>query len=147
VILFAMTRSVILPIVAVLINLLVLSAAFGLVVLIFNPLYSTQATLLLAVAFALSTALSLFVVAYVKEARDAGARGGEAVALGLERGAGILTAAALLLAVAVGAFAVSAIDFVELLVVGSVLAVLIHTTFARGLLVPAFFGLFGEREW
>ena len=161
VILFAMTRSVILPIVAVLTNLLVLSGTFGLVVLIFqhgglerllgytspNALYSTEATLLLAVAFALSTALSLFVVAYVKEARDAGARGGEAVALGLERGATTLTAAALLLAVALGAFAVSAIDFVALLVVGSVLAVLIHTTFARSLLVPAFFGLAGERNW
>ena len=161
VILFAMTRSVILPIVAVLTNLLVLSGTFGLVVLIFqhgglerllgytspNALYSTEATLLLAVAFALSTALSLFVVAYVKEARDAGARGGEAVALGLERGATTLTAAALLLAVALGPFAVSAIDFVALLVVGSVLAVLIHTTFARSLLVPAFFGLVGERDW
>ncbi len=161
VILFAMTRSVILPIVAVLTNLLVLSGTFGLVVLIFqhgglerllgytspNALYSTEATLLLAVAFALSTALSLFVVAYVKEARDAGARGGEAVALGLERGATTLTAAALLLAVALGAFAVSAIDFVALLVVGSVLAVLIHTTFARSLLVPAFFGVVGERDW
>ena len=160
VILFAMTRSVILPIVAVLINLLVLSGTFGLVVLIFqhgglerllgytspNALYSTEATLLLAVAFALSTALSLFVVAYVEEARDAGARGGDAVALGLERGATTLTAAALLLAVALGAFAVSAIDFVALLVVGSVLAVLIHTTFARSLLVPAFFGLVGERD-
>ena len=161
VILFAMTRSVILPIVAVLTNLLVLSATFGLVVLIFqhgvlegllgytnpNALYSTEAALLLTVAFALSTALSLFVVAYVKEARDAGARGGEAVALGLEHGATTLTAAALLLAVALGAFAVSAIDFVEMLVVGSVLAVLIHTTFARSLLVPAFFGLVGDRDW
>ena len=55
-----------------------------------------------------------------------------------------MTAAALLFSVALGAFGVWAIDFVELLVVGSVLAVLIHATIVRALLVPAVFGLVGE---
>ena len=152
VILYVMTRSPILPILALLTNLLVLSATFGLVVLVFQAgdpgaLYSTQPNLLLAVAFALSTAFSLFVVAYIREARDAGAHSEEAVSLGLARGGPTVTAAALVVAVALGAFAVSAIDFVALLVVGSVLAVLIHATFARALLVPAFFGLVGDRDW
>jgi pSer/pThr/pTyr-binding forkhead associated (FHA) protein/predicted RND superfamily exporter protein len=161
VILLVMTRSLILPIVAVLTNLLVLSATFGLVVLVFqhhrlealldytgrDALYSTEPNLLLAVAFALSTAFSLFVVAHIREARDAGARSDVAVSLGLARGGPTVTAAALLFSVALGAFAVSAIDFVELLVVGSVLAVLIHAMFARALLVPAFLGLVGERDW
>jgi pSer/pThr/pTyr-binding forkhead associated (FHA) protein len=160
-ILFVMTRSLILPIVAVLTNLLVLSATFGLVVLVFQhgrlegllgytgrgALYSTAPNLLLAVAFALSTAYTLFVVARIREARDAGAGSDEAISLGLERGAPTVTAAALLFSVALGAFGVRAIDFVELLVVGSVLAVLIHATIVRALLIPALFGLVGERDW
>jgi RND superfamily putative drug exporter len=142
-----MTRSLILPIVSLVTSFLVVCATVGLVVLVRGELYTTQANLLAAVAFALSTACTLFVLARIREARAAGVDSDDAVSLGLERGAPIVTAAALLLAIAVGALAITAIDFVEVLVVGAVLGVLIEATIGRALLVPALLGLVGDRDW
>jgi uncharacterized membrane protein YdfJ with MMPL/SSD domain len=160
-VLFVMTRSLILPIVSLVTSLLVVSATVGLVVLVFqhgafegllgytgrDALYTTQANLLAAVAFALSTAYTLLVVTRMREARAAGAESDEAVSLGLERGGRAVTAAALLFAFAVGAFAIATVDFGEVLVIGAVLAVLIEATIGRALLVPALLGLVGERDW
>jgi RND superfamily putative drug exporter len=146
-VLWLMTRSLILPIVSLVTSFLVVCATVGLVVLVRGELYTTQANLLAAVAFALSTACTLFVLARIREARAAGVDSDDAVSLGLERGAPIVTAAALLLAIAVGALAITAIDFVEVLVVGAVLGVLIEATIGRALLVPALLGLVGDRDW
>ena len=159
--LFLMTGSVVLPIKAVVMNVLTLSAAFGLLVLIFQdgrlegPLgYSsqgalelTQPVLLFAVAFGLSTDYGVFLLARIKEAHDAGAPNREAVALGLERTGRIVTAAALLFAVAVGAFATSQIVFIKELGIGTALAVLIDASIVRALLVPSLMELLGSANW
>jgi RND superfamily putative drug exporter len=160
-ILFLMTGSVVLPLKALVMNLLSLSAAFGLLVLIFQDgrfegvldytsqgaLESTQPVLLFAVAFALSTDYGVFLLTRIKEARDAGAGNDEAVALGLQRTGRIVTAAALLLSVAIGAFATSEIIFIKQVGLGTVFAVLIDATIIRALLVPSLMKLLGDWNW
>ena len=161
VILFVMTGSVVLPIKALLMNLLTLSAALGILVWIFQDghlegllgfsatgaLDSTQPILLAAMAFGLSTDYGVFLLTRIKEARDAGAGETESVALGLERTGRIVTAAALLFTVAIGAFATSELVFVKELGVGTALAVLIDATIVRALLVPALMRLLGRWNW
>ncbi|HEV2057822.1 MAG TPA: MMPL family transporter [Solirubrobacteraceae bacterium] len=161
IVLFVMTGSVVLPIKALIMNLLTLSAAFGILVLTFQhgrleglldytsqgALEATQPIFLFAVAFGLSTDYAVFLLARIKEARDAGAPNNEAVALGLERTGRIVTAAALLFCVAVGAFATSEIIFLKQLGIGTALAVLIDATIVRALLVPALMALLGDRNW
>jgi RND superfamily putative drug exporter len=161
VVLFLMTGSVVLPIKSVLMNFLGLTATLGLLVLIFQDghlegildytsqgaLNSTQPILLFVVAFGLSTDYGVFLLTRIKEVRDTGASNDEAVAVGLERTGRIVTAAALLFSVAMGAFAASEIVFVKLLGVGTVLAVLIDATIIRALLVPSLMTLLGERNW
>jgi RND superfamily putative drug exporter len=161
VVLFLMTGSVILPIKAVIMNLLTLSATFGLLVLIFQDgrfesildfssqgaLESSQPIFLFAVAFGLSTDYGVFLLARIKEARDHGASDTEAVAVGLERTGRIVTAAALLFSVAIGAFATSQIVFIKELGIGTALAVLIDATIVRALLVPSLMELLGKWNW
>jgi len=161
VILFLMTGSVVLPLKTLVMNLLTLSAAFGLLVLIFQDgrleglldytsqgaLESTQPILLFAIAFGLSTDYGVFLLTRIKEARDAGASDGEAVGLGLERTGRIVTAAALLFCVAIGAFATSEVIFIKEVGVGTALAVLIDATIVRALLVPSLMGLLGRWNW
>jgi uncharacterized membrane protein YdfJ with MMPL/SSD domain len=161
VILFVMTGSVVLPIKALVMNLLTLSAAFGLLVLIFQDghlegllgfesqgaLESSQPVLLFAVAFGLSTDYGVFLLTRIKEAHDNGASNEEAVALGLERTGRIVTFAALLFVIAIGAFATSQIIFIKQLGVGTALAVLIDATIVRALLVPSLMRLLGDRNW
>src|SRR5829696_4005964 len=133
VILFLMTGSVVLPVKALVMNLLTLSAAFGLLVLIFQDghlegllgftsqgaLESSQPVLLFAVAFGLSTDYGVFLLTRIKEAHDRGAPNSEAVSLGLERTGRIVTFAALL----------------------------IGATIVRALLVPSLMRLLGDWNW
>jgi RND superfamily putative drug exporter len=161
IVLFLMTGSVILPVKAVLMNALNLSAVFGILVLIFQhgnlegllgyhstgALDATQPILLFAVAFGLSTDYGVFLLSRIKEARDAGAPNSEAVAIGLERTGRIVTAAALLFAVAIGAFATSKIVFIKELGIGNALAVLIDASIVRALLVPSLMELLGSANW
>ena len=161
VILFLMTGSVILPIKSLLMNFLNLSAVFGLLVLIFQDgrlegfldysspgaIEQTMPILLFAVAFGLSTDYAVFLLSRIKEARDNGASDTESVAIGLERTGRIVTAAALLFAVAMGAFATSQIIFIKENGVGTALAVLIDATIIRALLVPSLMELLGKWNW
>jgi RND superfamily putative drug exporter len=160
-VLFVMTGSVILPIKQVLMNALGLSAVFGILVLIFQDgrfegllgytgqggLESTQPLLLFAVVFGLSTDYGVFLLARIKEARDAGHSDSEAVAVGLERTGRIVTAAALLFCIAIGAFVTSQIIFIKELGLGTAIAVLIDATIIRALLVPALMQLLGHWNW
>jgi uncharacterized membrane protein YdfJ with MMPL/SSD domain len=160
-ILFVMTGSVVLPLKALLMNLLTLSAAFGLLVLIFQDgrlesvlgfqaqgaLESTQPILLFCVAFGLSTDYGVFLLTRIKEARDAGADDRDAVAIGLERTGRIVTFAALLFCIAIGAFATSQVVFIKELGVGTALAVLIDAFVVRSLLVPSLMALLGRWNW
>ena len=161
VVLFLMTGSIILPLKALLMNVLTLSAAFGLLVLIFQDgrfeglldytsqgaLEQTQPILLFAVAFGLSTDYGVFLLSRIKEARDKGMSNRESVAVGLERTGRIVSAAALLFSVAIGAFATSEIIFIKQVGIGTALAVLIDATLIRALLVPALMELLGEWNW
>ncbi len=160
-ILFLMTGSVVLPIKALLMNVLSLSATFGLLVLIFQDgrfesllgytsqgaLEATMPVLLFAVAFGLSTDYGVFLLSRIKEARDHGASDSESVAIGLERTGRIVTAAAVLFSIAIGAFATSEIIFIKENGVGTALAVLIDATIIRALLVPSLMELLGEWNW
>ena len=160
-ILFLMTGSVVLPIKALLMNVLTLSATFGTLVLVFQDgrlegvldyvspggLESTQPVLLAVIAFGLATDYGVFLLSRIKEARDGGLADREAVAFGVERTGRIVTAAALLFCVAIGAFATSSIVFVKLLGLGTALAVAIDATIIRALLVPALMALLGRWNW
>jgi RND superfamily putative drug exporter len=161
VVLFVMTGSVILPVKQVLMNALGLSAVFGILVLVFQDgrfesllgytsqggLESTQPLLLFAVAFGLSTDYGVFLLSRIKEARDTGHSDSEAVAVGLERTGRIVTAAALLFCIAIGAFVTSQIVFVKQLGLGTAVAVLIDATIIRALLVPSLMELLGKWNW
>jgi len=161
VILFLMTGSVVLPIKSLIMNVLNLSAVFGLLVLIFQDgrlegllnytstgaLEQTMPILLFAVAFGLSTDYAVFLLSRIKEARDNGASESESVAIGLERTGRIVTAAALLFAVAIGAFATSEIIFIKQNGIGTALAVLIDASIIRALLVPSLMELLGKWNW
>ncbi len=160
-ILFAMTGSVILPIKSLLMNALNLSAVFGILVLIFQDgnlegllgytsqgaLEETMPILLFAVAFGLSTDYAVFLLSRIKEAYDGGASNAESVAIGLERSGRIVTAAALLFSIAIGAFATSKIVFIKENGVGTALAVLIDASIIRALLVPSLMALLGKWNW
>ncbi|MDX6608826.1 MAG: putative drug exporter of the superfamily [Solirubrobacterales bacterium] len=160
-ILFLMTGSVILPIKSLLMNFLNLSAVFGLLVLIFQDgrlegfldysspgaIEQTMPILLFAVAFGLSTDYAVFLLSRIKEARDNGASDSESVAIGLERTGRIVTAAALLFAVAMCAFATSQVIFIKENGVGTALAVLIDASIIRALLVPSLMELLGKWNW
>jgi uncharacterized membrane protein YdfJ with MMPL/SSD domain len=160
-ILFLMTGSVVLPIKSLIMNVLNLSAVFGLLVLIFQDgrleglldytssgaLEQTMPILLFAVAFGLSTDYAVFLLSRIKEARDNGASDSESVAIGLERTGRIVTAAALLFAIAIGAFATSQIIFIKENGVGTALAVLIDASIIRALLVPSLMELLGKWNW
>jgi RND superfamily putative drug exporter len=160
-VLWLMTGSVLIPIKAVIMNFLTLSATFGLLVLIFQdgnlegPLGyrslgsvdATQPVLLAALAFGLSTDYAVFLLSRIKEAHDGGTANREAVAFGLQRTGRIVTAAAVLFCVAIGAFATSRVVILKELGVGTAIAVLIDATIIRALLVPSLMELLGEANW
>jgi uncharacterized membrane protein YdfJ with MMPL/SSD domain len=102
---------------------------------------------LVALAFGLSTDYGVFLLSRIKEARDHGAPNREAVAAGLERTGRIVTAAALLFCVAIGAFATSEIIFIKEVGIGTALAVLIDATIVRALLVPSLMEMLGRWNW
>jgi RND superfamily putative drug exporter len=159
--LFLMTGSLLLPLKAVVMNALTLSAAFGVLVLIFQDgnlsglldfksqgaLESTQPVLLFAIVFGLSTDYGVFLLSRIKEARDAGESNSESVAVGLGRTGRVVTAAALLFCVAIGAFATSQIVFIKELGIGTAVGVILDATIVRALLVPALMGLLGKWNW
>ena len=161
VLLFLVTRSFVLPVKAILMNVLSLCAAFGIVVWIFQDgrlesvlryrsegaLEITQPVLLFAIAFGLATDYGVFLLARIREGHDDGLENREAVALGLERTGRVVTAAALLFCVAVGSFATSSIVLVKVMGVGIALAVAIDASLVRALLVPSLMALLGDWNW
>jgi uncharacterized membrane protein YdfJ with MMPL/SSD domain len=161
IILFLFTGSVVLPPVAVALNALGLTAVLGILVLIFQDgnlqgplsftsegaLDATQPIFLSAIAFGLATDYGVFLLSRIKEARDAGAGDSEAVRIGVERTGRIITAAALLFAIAIGAFTTSKLVFIKELGLGTALAVLIDASIIRALLVPSLMELLGRWSW
>ena len=161
VMLFAMTRSAALPLMAVVMNILTIGATFGMLVWVFQwghlrhllgfsgpgALQSTSLIIILAVVFGLSTDYGVFLLGRMKEEHDAGASPDQAVALGLDRTGGIVSAAALCLALAMGALVLSRLVFVKELGLGVAFAVLLDATVVRAVLVPATMKLLGRAAW
>jgi RND superfamily putative drug exporter len=161
ILLFLMTGSVIMPLKAIILNTLSLSATFGALVWIFQDghlqnllgfkafgaLDSTQPILIFAIAFGLSMDYEVFLLSRIKEQFDRNGNNREAVAIGLQRTGWLITSAALLLAIVVGAFATSRIIFIQELGVGISLAILVDATLVRALLVPAMMTMLGKWNW
>jgi len=162
VVLFLFTGSVVLPLKAVVLNVLSLSATLGVLVWVFqdghlqwlvgdftitHSIDTSMAVLVAVVAFALSMDYEVFLLSRIKEEHDAGRSNAEAVALGLQRSGRIVTAAAVLLAVVFASFVTSGVTNIKQLGLGVAFAILLDATLVRGLLVPAFMHLAGDWNW
>ena len=159
--LMLMTGSLVIPLLALICNVLTVGAALGILVLVFQDdrfesvlsytgvgaLDISVPVLLFAVIFGLSTDYGIFLFTRIDEARRAGQAGPRAIAIGLERSGRIITAAALLFAVAMGSFAVSDLVVIKEVAVGTAAAVLIDATLVRALLLPSLMRLCGPRVW
>jgi RND superfamily putative drug exporter len=161
VLLFMMTGSILVPVKAIVLNLLSLTATFGAMVWIFQDghlsdilnftatgtLDTTSPILMFCIAFGLSMDYEVFLLSRIKEEHDRTGDNHASVAIGLEKTGRIVTAAAALIAVVFIAFATSEISFIKLMGVGLALAVIMDATLIRATLVPAFMHLAGEANW
>jgi putative drug exporter of the RND superfamily len=159
--LFWLTGSLVLPLKALAMNVLTASAGAGLLVAIFQQgrfasvlgftpiggLEEANLLFLLVIAFALSTDYEVFLMARIKEAREGGLANVEAIAAGVQQSGGLITAAALLFCIAVGAFVTSGLFFVKQFGLGAALTVAIDASVIRILLVPALMALLGDWNW
>ncbi|MFC3734134.1 MMPL family transporter [Actinoplanes nipponensis] len=160
VLMFLAFGSLLLPVKAVVLSALSLSATFGILVWIFQDghgaglLRVTPAppevgivVLMAAVVFGLSTDYEVFLLSRMVEARTRGATTAEAVTTGLARTGRVISAAALLLIVVTGAFALSSVTTMRFIGVGMIVALLLDATVVRMLLVPAVLKLMGDAAW
>jgi RND superfamily putative drug exporter len=159
--LFLAFGSVILPIKAVAMNVLSLSATFGVLVWGYQDgnlsglfdftatgyLEATQPILIFAIAFGLSMDYEVFLLSRMREEWDATGNNELAVTRGVQRTGRIITSAALLFVVVVGAFSFSGISFISMIGVGLAVAVIIDATVVRALLVPATMQMLGQWNW
>ena len=161
VLLFLAFGSVVLPVKAIVMNVLSLTATFGAVVWIFQEghlsgllqftptgtIDPTMPILMLAIIFGLSMDYEVFLLSRIRERYDVTGDNTAAVAGGLQRTGGIITSLALLLVIVVGAFSASGITFIKLMGVGMIIALVVDATIIRVLLVPATMRLLGRANW
>jgi uncharacterized membrane protein YdfJ with MMPL/SSD domain len=159
--LWLMTGSVVLPVKALLMNFLTLAAATGIVVFVFQHghlaglfgssaqggIEQTDYLVMAAIVFGLSTDYGVFLLTRIKEARDRGIDEDEAIAQGIQYTGGVVSAAAVLLAIALGAFVTSGMVFLKELGLGAASAVLLDAFVVRALLVPSLMKLLGAANW
>jgi RND superfamily putative drug exporter len=161
IVLFLFTGSIVMPVKAIAMTLLSLTATFGVMVWGFQEghlsgLLSFQTTgildtttpiLMFCLVFGLSMDYEVFLLSRIKEEYDKTGDNTDAVAKGLERTGRLITAAALLIAIVFICFTASSITFIKLLGVGASVAVLVDASLVRGVLVPAFMRLLGDWNW
>jgi RND superfamily putative drug exporter len=162
ILLFVFTGSIILPIKAVLLNMMSLTATMGALTWIFvgghlqwlvgsftvtGSLDTSIVILIFVVVFGLSMDYELFLLSRIREEHLLGKSNIESVATGLQRSARIITAAAVLLAVVFAAFITSGVTSIKMMGFGVAFAVVLDATLIRALLVPALMRLLGERNW
>jgi RND superfamily putative drug exporter len=161
VLLFLMFGGLLVPVKALIVNTLSLTATFGAMVWIFQDghlssfldftptgmLDTTTPVLMFCVAFGLSMDYEVFLLSRIKEEYDKTGDNTTAVATGLARTGRIITAAALLISVVFLSFATSSVSFIKLFGVGLTVAVLMDATVVRATLVPAFMRLAGNANW
>ena len=161
ILLFLAFGSVVLPLKAVVMNALSITASFGVVTWIFSDgnlegplgftssgfLDATQPILMLAILFGLSMDYEVFLLSRIREQWDRTHDNDAAVAAGVQKTGRIITSAALLLAIVIGAFGLSGIVFMKMIGIGMLVALLLDATVVRALLVPATMKLLGEWNW
>jgi putative drug exporter of the RND superfamily len=161
VLLFLMFGSILVPIKALILNVLSLSATFGALVWIFQDgnlsgvldftatgtLPASVPLLLFCIAFGLSMDYEVFLLSRIKEEHDRTGDNTASVAIGLERTGRLVTAAAVLISVVFLAFATSGVSFIKIFGIGLALAVLMDAFVIRATLVPAFMRIAGEANW
>ncbi|MDG4823610.1 MMPL family transporter [Asanoa sp. WMMD1127] len=161
ILLFLAFGSIVLPIKAVLMNLVSIGASFGVVVWIFQDghfadflgftptgfIEPSNPILMLAVLFGLATDYEVFLLSRVREEWDRTGDNTASVATGLQHTGRIITAAALLLIVVVAGFASGGIAFIKLIGIGMIVAIIVDATLVRLLLVPATMRLLGRWNW
>jgi len=164
VLLFLLTGSVVLPIKAVLLNMLSLTAAFGALVWIFQDghlgalgttptgtLVANIPVLMFCIAFGLSMDYEVFLLSRIREywldSPQTHADNDESIALGLARTGRVITAAALLMSISFAGLISAEVSFMRMFGVGLTIAVLVDATLVRVLLVPAFMHVFGRLNW
>ena len=161
VLMFLAFGSVVLPLQAIVMNVLSLSATFGVIVWIFQwghlsgllqftstgTIDPTMPILMLAIIFGLSMDYEVFLLSRIRERYDQTGDNNAAVAAGLQRTGGVITSLALLLIIVVGAFSASGITFIKLMGVGMIVALILDATLVRVLLVPATMRLLGRANW
>jgi RND superfamily putative drug exporter len=140
-------RSVLLPVKAVILNLLSVAASYGLLVLAFGEIEGWIPIFLFATLFGLSMDYEVFLVSRMREAWDGGHGNVESVAHGLARNGALVTAAALVMAASFGGFVLGSIPGLRELGLGLALAVLIDATLVRALLLPASMAILGRWNW
>ena len=161
ILLMIMLRSLLIPLKAIVMNILALSAAFGAQVWIFQEgrftdllgftpvgsIDATQPILIFAIAFGLSMDYAVFLLSRIKEEYDRTGDNTQAVAAGVQKTGGIITSAALLLLVVIGSFATSSIPIMRQIGIGLGLAIAIDAVIVRLFLVPATMRLLGRANW
>jgi len=161
VLLFLAFGSVVLPVKAIVMNVLSLAATFGVVVWIFQwghlsgllqftptgSIDPMMPILMLAIIFGLSMDYEVFLLSRIRERYDQTGESTTAVAAGLQRTGGLITSLALLLIIVVGAFSASGITFIKLMGIGMIVALIVDATVVRVLLVPATMRLLGAANW
>jgi RND superfamily putative drug exporter len=161
VLLFLMTGSLVMPLKAILLNILSLSATFGGLVWIFQDghlqdllhfqsvgsIDATQPVLIFAIAFGLSMDYEVFLLSRIKERFDQTGDNRQAISSGLQRTGWLITSEALLLATVLAAFSTAKIMFIQEIGIGLAIAVMMDATLIRLLLVPATMHLLGNLNW
>ncbi|MDO3635513.1 MMPL family transporter [Mycolicibacterium arseniciresistens] len=159
VLLFLFTGSIVVPLKALVLNLLMLSAVLGTMAWIFQdghltsllgvtpaPLNLSMVVLLCCIAFSLSVDYEIFLLSRINEARDAGLSNNDAIVVGLSRVGRIISSAALLLTITLLSFA-NGLSFMKMFGIGTALAIVIDATVIRGVVVPAFLRVAGDLNW
>jgi RND superfamily putative drug exporter len=153
-------RSILVPATAVVMNLLAISAAYGVVVAVFQwgwggdllgiqpgPIEPFIPMMLFAIVFGLSMDYGVFLLTRVREEYDKTGRNSEAVADGLAVTARVISAAALIMVFVFGSFMLEDLRTIKILGLGLAVAVAIDATIVRMLLVPATMKLLGQKNW
>jgi len=154
-------RSIVVPIKAIVLNLLSVGAAYGVLVLVFQDGHGAQLLdfqsvggiapwiplFLFVILFGLSMDYHVFILSRIREAVDRGMSNDDAVAHGIKSTAGVVTSAALVMVAVFGSFALGSDQLAKQIGIGLAAAILIDATIIRAVLLPATMKLLGDRNW
>ena len=162
VLLFLFTGSILLPLKAILLNVVSLGATLGIITYVFaeghlkwligefsvtGTIDTSSLVMIAVVAFGLSMDYELFLLSRIKEKHDQGLSTEDAIASGLDSSGRIITAAALVLAFTFSGFISSGVSIIKMLGLGIAVAILVDATIVRALMVPALMKFFGKANW